>query len=201
MRPSSDEEKESAHNSSKERVSRTESIYKWSIASTSHPLTGRSVSRVAAMNRFFTWGGRQGIVAKHAVTMSFVAESRGRGSLVVKVSDPGWHVTSSSPVPLKTRRVGQRCTLNLSRAQKCFRWFGVVVRRGGASSGVVHVTRPWFKKAWSVAKSPCVAEECDVNIHSLMTRDCNIGPKVQYRLSLSLNTSSRNFRNINRILE
>ncbi|GFW00635.1 transposable element Tcb2 transposase [Trichonephila clavipes] len=25
-------------------------------------------------------------------------------------------VTSSSPVPLKTRRVGQRCTLNLSRA-------------------------------------------------------------------------------------
>ncbi|GFW57396.1 uncharacterized protein TNCV_543101 [Trichonephila clavipes] len=33
-------------------------------------------------------------------------------------------VTSSSPVPLKTRRVGQRCTLNLSRA-------GVVVRRGG----------------------------------------------------------------------
>ncbi|GFT09396.1 hypothetical protein TNCV_5062611 [Trichonephila clavipes] len=27
-------------------------------------------------------------------------------------------VTSSSPVPLKTPRVGQRCTLNLSRAQK-----------------------------------------------------------------------------------
>ncbi|GFW53060.1 uncharacterized protein TNCV_131251 [Trichonephila clavipes] len=26
-------------------------------------------------------------------------------------------VTSSSPVPLKTRRVGARCTLNLSRAQ------------------------------------------------------------------------------------
>ncbi|GFU91498.1 hypothetical protein TNCV_2542661 [Trichonephila clavipes] len=26
-------------------------------------------------------------------------------------------VTSSSPVPLKTRRVGQRCTLNLSRAE------------------------------------------------------------------------------------
>ncbi|GFY75533.1 hypothetical protein TNIN_182521 [Trichonephila inaurata madagascariensis] len=73
MRPSSDEKKESAHNASEERVSRTESIYKWSIASTSHPLTGRSVSRVAAMNRFFTWGGRQGIVAKHAVTMSFVA--------------------------------------------------------------------------------------------------------------------------------
>ncbi|GFV58922.1 uncharacterized protein TNCV_1826301 [Trichonephila clavipes] len=45
-------------------------------------------------------------------------------------------VTSSSPVPLKTRRVGQRCTLNLSRAETSSRWCGVVVRRGGASSGV-----------------------------------------------------------------
>ncbi|GFU68863.1 uncharacterized protein TNCV_1548471 [Trichonephila clavipes] len=49
-------------------------------------------------------------------------------------------VKSSSPVPLKTRRVGQRCTLNLSRAETSSRWCGVVVRRGGASSGVVHVT-------------------------------------------------------------
>ncbi|GFT31048.1 uncharacterized protein TNCV_1684041 [Trichonephila clavipes] len=49
-------------------------------------------------------------------------------------------VTSSSPVPLKTRRVGQRCTINLSRAETSSRWCGVVVRRGGASSGVVHVT-------------------------------------------------------------
>ncbi|GFS75434.1 uncharacterized protein TNCV_2968031 [Trichonephila clavipes] len=49
-------------------------------------------------------------------------------------------VTSSSPVPLKTRRVGQRGTLNLSRAEMSSRWCGVVVRRGGASSGVVHVT-------------------------------------------------------------
>ncbi|GFT36091.1 uncharacterized protein TNCV_4179041 [Trichonephila clavipes] len=49
-------------------------------------------------------------------------------------------VTSSIPVPLKTRRVGQRCTLNLSRAEMSSRWCGVVVRRGGASSGVVHVT-------------------------------------------------------------
>ncbi|GFT30425.1 uncharacterized protein TNCV_2377161 [Trichonephila clavipes] len=48
--------------------------------------------------------------------------------------------TSSSPVPLKTRRVGERCTLNLSRAQTSSRWCGVVVRRGGASSGVVHLT-------------------------------------------------------------
>ncbi|GFY30196.1 uncharacterized protein TNCV_3091031 [Trichonephila clavipes] len=40
-------------------------------------------------------------------------------------------VTSSSPLPLKTRRVGQRCTLNLSRAETSSRWCGVVVRRGG----------------------------------------------------------------------
>ncbi|GFW38260.1 uncharacterized protein TNCV_4707551 [Trichonephila clavipes] len=40
-------------------------------------------------------------------------------------------VTSSSSVPLKTRRVGQRCTLNLSRAETSSRWCGVVVRRRG----------------------------------------------------------------------
>ncbi|GFW57770.1 uncharacterized protein TNCV_2926891 [Trichonephila clavipes] len=40
-------------------------------------------------------------------------------------------VTGSSPVPLKTRRVWQRCTLNLSRAETSSRWCGVVVRRGG----------------------------------------------------------------------
>ncbi|GFU72313.1 uncharacterized protein TNCV_1136421 [Trichonephila clavipes] len=39
-------------------------------------------------------------------------------------------VTGSNPVPLKTRRVGQRCTLNLSRAETSSRWCGVV-RRGG----------------------------------------------------------------------
>ncbi|GFW96556.1 aminoglycoside phosphotransferase domain-containing protein 1 [Trichonephila clavipes] len=52
------------------------------------------------------------------------------GSLVIKVSDRGWLVTSSRPVPLKTRRVGERCTLNLSRAQTSFRCCGVVVRIG-----------------------------------------------------------------------
>ncbi|GFX81726.1 uncharacterized protein TNCV_317301 [Trichonephila clavipes] len=40
-------------------------------------------------------------------------------------------VTGSNPVPLKTRRVGQRCTLNLSRAETSSRWCGVVVWRGG----------------------------------------------------------------------
>ncbi|GFV24002.1 uncharacterized protein TNCV_1316561 [Trichonephila clavipes] len=33
-------------------------------------------------------------------------------------------VTGSSPVPLKTHRVGQRCTLNLSRAETSSRWCG-----------------------------------------------------------------------------
>ncbi|GFX93222.1 hypothetical protein TNCV_4761011 [Trichonephila clavipes] len=39
-------------------------------------------------------------------------------------------VTSSSPVLLKTRHVGERCTLNLSRAQSTSCWSGVVVKRG-----------------------------------------------------------------------
>ncbi|GFY18894.1 uncharacterized protein TNCV_3875821 [Trichonephila clavipes] len=39
-------------------------------------------------------------------------------------------VMSTSPVPLKTRRVGQRCMLNLSRAETASRWCGVVVKRG-----------------------------------------------------------------------
>ncbi|GFU18153.1 hypothetical protein TNCV_1446941 [Trichonephila clavipes] len=43
------------------------------------------------------------------------------------------HVTSSSPVLLKTRRVEQRCTLNLWRAQTPSHWCSVVVRKGGAS--------------------------------------------------------------------
>ncbi|GFU37906.1 putative DD41D transposase [Trichonephila clavipes] len=52
---------------------------------------------------------------------------------------------SSIPVPLKTRRVGERCTLNLPRAEMFSRCCGVVVRRRHSSSGVVHVIWPWFK--------------------------------------------------------
>ncbi|GFU63082.1 uncharacterized protein TNCV_4123221 [Trichonephila clavipes] len=40
-------------------------------------------------------------------------------------------VTSSSTVSVKTRSVGQRCWLNLSRAETSSRSCGVVVRRGG----------------------------------------------------------------------
>ncbi|GFX23319.1 hypothetical protein TNCV_4936341 [Trichonephila clavipes] len=43
--------------------------------------------------------------------------------------------TSSCPVPLKTRRVGKRCTLNLSRTQTSSCWSDVVVKRGQLKSG------------------------------------------------------------------
>ncbi|GFT96068.1 uncharacterized protein TNCV_313401 [Trichonephila clavipes] len=45
-------------------------------------------------------------------------------------------VTSSSPVPLKIRRVGQRCTLNLSKAETSSRWCGVVARKRGVPAQV-----------------------------------------------------------------
>ncbi|GFX10378.1 uncharacterized protein TNCV_1867731 [Trichonephila clavipes] len=53
----------------------------------------------------------------------------GSGSPLVKVTDHGRHVMSSIPISLKARRVGQRCTLHLSRAETSSRWCGVVVRR------------------------------------------------------------------------
>ncbi|GFS58525.1 uncharacterized protein TNCV_111431 [Trichonephila clavipes] len=60
----------------------------------------------------------------------------GCGSPVVRVSDHGRYVVSSSPVPLKTRRVGQRCTLNLSSAETSSGLCGVVVRREGVPAQV-----------------------------------------------------------------
>ncbi|GFT53037.1 hypothetical protein TNCV_2631551 [Trichonephila clavipes] len=71
---------------------------------------------------------------------SMANRERGCSSPVVKLSDHGRHVMSSSPAPLKNRRVGELCTLNLSTAQTSLRWCGVVFRREGASSGVVFVT-------------------------------------------------------------
>ncbi|GFW24221.1 uncharacterized protein TNCV_1847801 [Trichonephila clavipes] len=62
---------------------------------------------------------------------SWLQIRNGRGNLVVKASDRSSLATSSSPVPLKTHHVGERCTLNLSRAQTSTRWCGVVVRRRG----------------------------------------------------------------------
>ncbi|GFV63580.1 putative transposable element [Trichonephila clavipes] len=56
--------------------------------------------------------------------MSLSAIVGGCGSPVVKVLDHGKHEMGSIPVPLKTRRVGARCTLNLSRAQTSSRCCG-----------------------------------------------------------------------------
>ncbi|GFW43685.1 hypothetical protein TNCV_4770341 [Trichonephila clavipes] len=66
---------------------------------------------------------------------------------------------SSSPVPLKTRHVGQRCTLNLSRAETSSRGCGVVVRIGV----LAHLTMVQNE----VAKSPRVAEQL-IFPHSLL---------------------------------
>ncbi|GFW56085.1 putative LOC100569746 [Trichonephila clavipes] len=41
-----------------------------------------------------------------------------------------WSTYRIMAVPLKTSRVGQRCTLNLTRAETSSRWCGVGVRRG-----------------------------------------------------------------------
>ncbi|GFW34817.1 uncharacterized protein TNCV_698051 [Trichonephila clavipes] len=71
-------------------------------------------------------------------------------------------VTSSSPVPLKTHRVGQR--LNLSRAETSSRWCSVVVRRGGCQ---LRCRPRHLIMVQNYAKSPRVAEQCDVNIQSI----------------------------------
>ncbi|GFV40353.1 hypothetical protein TNCV_4092171 [Trichonephila clavipes] len=88
------------------------------------------------------------------------------------------HIMTSSPVLLKTHCVGERCTLReidvQSRAQNYSRLCSLEDRRereGGASSGVVLVTLPWFKITRSVSKSPRLAEQCEVNNHSLTIRN------------------------------
>ncbi|GFU34371.1 uncharacterized protein TNCV_1991571 [Trichonephila clavipes] len=47
---------------------------------------------------------------------------------IQKVSDRGLPGHEFDPSTTKDRRVGQRCTLNLSRAETSSRWCGVVVR-------------------------------------------------------------------------
>ncbi|GFX45528.1 transposable element Tcb2 transposase [Trichonephila clavipes] len=59
----------------------------------------------------------------------------------VKVSDHGRHVMSSSPVPLKTRRFGERCTLNLSRARTSSRWSSCTVEQFHSDTSLKVVDR------------------------------------------------------------
>ncbi|GFW81822.1 uncharacterized protein TNCV_2884961 [Trichonephila clavipes] len=82
-------------------------------------------------------------------------------------------VTSSSPVPLKTPRIGDRCMLNLSRAQTSSCWSGVVVKRGQLKYHPRHLTMVQNYIYEVVSKSPHVAEQCDVNIHSL-DHECSL---------------------------
>ncbi|GFU49015.1 uncharacterized protein TNCV_2333091 [Trichonephila clavipes] len=90
----------------------------------------------------------------------------GCGTPVVKESDHGRHGMSSSPVPLKSCHVGHRCTLNLSRAETSSRWCGVVFGRG-VPAQVLSTSLDYDSKLRAPSKSPRVAEQCDVNIHSL----------------------------------
>ncbi|GFY27520.1 uncharacterized protein TNCV_2071401 [Trichonephila clavipes] len=97
------------------------------------------------------------------------SSDRGCGSPVVKVSDHGRYVMSSSPVPLKTRRVGQQCTLNLSRAEMSSRWCGVVVRRGRGCQLRCRPRHLTMVQNYVVRRqNPRVAEQCDVNIQSII---------------------------------
>ncbi|GFU19060.1 uncharacterized protein TNCV_430931 [Trichonephila clavipes] len=70
------------------------------------------------------------VTRKRPLTFSLSGVSGGCNSPVVKVSDHGRHDMSSCPGPLRTHRAGERCTLNVSRAQTSSRWCGTVVRRG-----------------------------------------------------------------------
>ncbi|GFU86052.1 uncharacterized protein TNCV_636811, partial [Trichonephila clavipes] len=55
----------------------------------------------------------------------------GRGSPVdCRYPSHGGQSHEFDPSTLRAHRVGQRCTLNLSRAETSSRWCGVVVRRG-----------------------------------------------------------------------
>ncbi|GFV43518.1 uncharacterized protein TNCV_4592421 [Trichonephila clavipes] len=77
-------------------------------------------------------------------------------------------VTSSGLVPLKTRHVGQRCTLNLSRAETSSRWCGVEVRRMGCQFRC-HPCHLTMAQNYVILRQNIsrVAEECDVNIQSI----------------------------------
>ncbi|GFW60876.1 hypothetical protein TNCV_4870891 [Trichonephila clavipes] len=92
----------------------------------------------------------------------------GHGSLVVKIKDSWLACQDFEPCALKTCRVGGAMYVKSVESLNVLPlvWYGSY-DRVSASSGVVLVTLPWFKITRSVAKTPRVAEQCDVNIHSL----------------------------------
>ncbi|PRD29619.1 UNVERIFIED_CONTAM: hypothetical protein NCL1_28832 [Trichonephila clavipes] len=93
-------------------------------------------------------------------------------------------VTSSSPVPLKTNRVGQRCTLNHSRAQTSSRWCGVVVRRGGQIRCRTRRLTMIQNYVVRCQKHLCSSTQCDVNIHSLIHAPSDFFFRSQLKLIL-----------------
>ncbi|GFY25784.1 hypothetical protein TNCV_1915341 [Trichonephila clavipes] len=56
------------------------------------------------------------------------------------------------------------------------RWGSVVVRREGPAQVFALITKPCFEITRSIIKSPRVAEQCDVNIHSLGDGPRNFKP-------------------------
>ncbi|GFX58233.1 hypothetical protein TNCV_4049911 [Trichonephila clavipes] len=117
------------------------------ISSSRSVIEERRVERLPKLN-VSAWCGSEEKLVVAQVSLSLLAQCsklrepspKGCGSPVVKVLDHGRHVMSSIQVPLKAHCLGERCTLNLSRARTPSRWCGVVVRRGGASSDVILVT-------------------------------------------------------------
>ncbi|GFW14465.1 hypothetical protein TNCV_298851 [Trichonephila clavipes] len=99
---------------------------------------------------------------------SYKSSAPGCGSPVVKVSDHGRHVMSSSPVSLKTRRVGERCMLNLSRAEtpsRCiickFILISVVVVTYAASSTVTSDQGPRNSSRQGASCTPVVSRSIE----------------------------------------
>ncbi|GFV44991.1 hypothetical protein TNCV_615811 [Trichonephila clavipes] len=71
-------------------------------------------------------------------SVRLVKKTQGRSSTCDLLITKG--VTISSPVPLKTRRVGEICTLNVSRAQTSSCWSAEVVKRGQLKDRPRHLT-------------------------------------------------------------
>ncbi|GFT71584.1 hypothetical protein TNCV_1055991 [Trichonephila clavipes] len=77
---------------------------------------------------------------------------------------------SSSPVPLKTRREGERCTLNILKAQTSSQRCGVIVKREGEQVQVSFSSLDYGSKLRGLSKKSLrVAEhtQWDIDIHSL----------------------------------
>ncbi|GFV49870.1 hypothetical protein TNCV_1391521 [Trichonephila clavipes] len=68
----------------------------------------------------------------------------------------------SNPVPKAQQKALLTAIPDGWQAQTSSSWCGVV-----DSSSVVLLTRSWFRMTRSIVKSPHVAQQCDVNIHSL----------------------------------